>query len=244
MDNESLSTQANETNPTQAPNPDQRSGLDQRFAEMTRKQYELQEKNQELQRQMIEAQAQQAEALQRLAQFQQKPAEIDPLASFREKVDPEVLNAMNAQMQAVTQRLQAEQAAKMQALELQSAVYQLRSDAAQLRGVPPEVAQRAEQLLIAWKRAGLSQVTSTDALDIALGQYQRGQLARANPVMQAQQSQAQFQYAPPVTPGAPPMAMMPPAPAQRSARPANFDELPRGQQNALLEKDGELDLPF
>ena len=241
MDNESLSTQANETQTPQAPSPDQRNGLDQRFAEMTRKQYELQEKNQELQRQAIEAQAQTAEALNRLAQFQQKPIETDPLASFREKVDPEVLNAMNAQMQAVTQRLQREQAEKMQALELQSAVYQLRSDAAQLRGIPPEVAQRAEQLLIAWKRAGLNQVTATDALDIALGQYQRGQLVRAGPVLAAQQNQG---YVPSVTPGSSPMAMMPTSPAQRSARPGNFDELPRAQQNAILEKDGELDLPF
>lgn len=210
-------------------------GIQKRIDELTARFHGEREANQKLQQQLVEQAQRQSELMERLAtqNAPQQAAPVDPLAGFAEQVDPRTLEAMRSAMAATERQLKQQFAAQQAQLELQSSVHQLRYTAAATSGLPPEVAQRAEQLLMAWRQKGWKDPTPDDALDIALGQYQRGQLAKAAPVRGYVPTNL-----PTVTPG------LPPPPRQTASRPANFDALSAREQNAYLEKSGALDEPL
>lgn len=229
---ETPNTQANSEN-TQ----EQKSGVQARIDEMTAQKYELQERLAQADRRYAEMAQKQLELEQRMQQAQasaQPQTVSDPLAQFREHVDPKVLEAIQAQQDAAFKRFQQEQATRMRQIETQNALMQLQQIATQ-PGIPPEVAQQASNLLRGWQQAGYNFVTAQDALHMALGQYSAGQLRKAAPSMQFQQANI-----PTVTPG-----QQPPVQVQRGpSRPANFDSLSPAKQMEYLIAAGIEDQPL
>lgn len=211
-------------------------GIEKRIAELTAQKYAELERANQLQKELIAASQREAEQARQLAQLHTQPrqAPVDPLAAYADKVAPEVLEALRAQAEQTKRQLESQFAQRQTALELETGVAQLRNAAFANKGIPPEVAQRAEQLFTGWRNAGWTQPTAQDALHIALGQYHAGRPASA-PAPQ------NFGSAPDVVPG---FAPAPRAQAARPSKPANFDSLGRAQQNAILEQTGDLDQPF
>ncbi len=231
METELPTTQADTAAQPEVP-AEQKSGIERRIDQLTAKLYERDERNQQLQAELIKAQTQQSELLAQLSRSSQPQApKVDPFASFRDQVDPNTLKAMEAAMDATRRQLEAETATRMKALELQTAVHQLRADALAVPGIPAEVQANAERLLMTWRQAGFDVPTPQDAIDIALGNYHRQQLLKAAPVRGYSNPNI-----PSVTPGIQPSYR----PATQ-AKPANFDSLSRAEQNAILEKSSDLD---
>lgn len=234
MDTELPNTQADHANQPEV-TVEQKSGIEKRIDQLTAKIYERDAQNQQLQAELVKAQTQQSELLAQLSkQAQPQQAKVDPFAPFRDQVDPNTLKAMEAAMESTRRQLEAETATRMKALELQTAVHQLRADALAVPGIPPEVQANAERLLMQWRQAGFDVPTPQDAIDIALGNFHRQQLLKAAPVRNYTNPNI-----PAVTPGIQP-AYRP----QTKAKPANFDSLSRAEQNAILEQSGDLDSPL
>lgn len=234
MENDTPSAQA------QVPPQQENSGIQARIDELTAKFRQAEESNQKLQQQIMEATAREAEASRRLAdQYQratQPVAQVeDPLAQYKDRLDPVAVEALQ-RSNAMLQQQMEERLRKMQAqYEAQQATYAVRHEIAVTPGLPPEVAQKAEQLMSAWRAQGWNVPTAKDAIHIALGQHYESSLRRAAPVLSYQQNST----VPNVTPG-----FAPPPPQPRKGLPANFDSLAPDQQNLILEQNGVADESF
>lgn len=215
----------------------QNTGLQARINELVAKQRQAEEALKERDRQLLEQTAQMAQlALQVKAAPAAKPeVPADPLAAYKDQLDPVAVNAIQAAVEATRKQMEAQFSSVLAQQAAQLATMTVQAEAAQIPNLPPEVVQRAQQLAAGWRQAGLS-FPPSDALNFALGEYQRGQLAKAAPV-RGYNPAAQ---APGVVPGFTPA---PPAP-RASVLPQNFDQLDRARQNALLEQTGILDDPF
>lgn len=232
MDHEQPSAQAAEGE--QAP---QNEGFQARINELVAKQKAAEEAQRAAEQRLMENTAQMAQ----MAYQAQRPvapvaAPIDPLAQYKDQLDPVMTAAIQAavadtrrQMQAEFQPVFAQQAAQL-------AGFAVRSEAAAIVGLPKEVTDRAAMLAASWRAQGLP-FPPGDAINFALGEYQRGQLSRAAPVLGYNPANAQ--------PGVTASGFIPPPPAPRgNALPSNFEHLSRAQQNAALEQSGALDETF
>ena len=217
-------------------------GWQKRIDELTAQKHSQNELMLKMQQQIAEQSAQMAQMAAQFSRPQPAPAAPapDPFAAIADQMDPRQVDAFKAALQQTEARLKAESDARIAQMELQSSVYQLRSEAAAIPGIPPSVVQTAEQLVMNWRRQGIGPQTATaqDALNIALGQHQRAQLQRAAPVQQFQQQQAQQPYAPATLP-----SFAPPAPPA-AQRPPNLDSLTPQQQQAYFDKAGVGDQPL
>jgi hypothetical protein len=234
MEQEQPSAQA------QTPAPEQ-SGIQARIDELTAKFRQAEERNQELNNKLLEQAARESDTARRYAELAQRQtapapaAPVDPLAAYREQLDPVAVKAIESVQQAMQAQFNSQFQAQQQKYAADTAIYAVRSEAAAVVGLPPEVRNQAEVLMQQWRAQGWNVPTAQDAIAIALGQYQMGQLRKAAPVMQYQANP----NIPAVTPGFAP----PPAPP-RGALPSNFDSLSREQQNQILEQNGVADQPF
>lgn len=217
------------------PQEPQNTGFQARIDELTAKYRQSEENEKRLQAQLLEAATKQAEfqaeMLRRQTQPQAAPIAADPLAPFRDQLEPTAVKALDAMMKAQNEQYAAQLAQIKRQTMSQQAVYNVRQVVQSTPGVDQEVAQRAEQLFTGWAQQGLP-YTPEDALNFALGEQRRKSLFRAAPVMHLPQNGA-----PPVTPG----GQQPQAPRTAPVLPSNFDALPRHEQNNLLEKSGRLD---
>lgn len=238
MDIEQPSAQAQDTNTP----PESGGGIQARIDELTAKMRQAQEMNQKLQEELLKKATNESEMARQMAELstrqhlaqQSVAAPVDPLAAYREQLDPVALKAIESVTASLNQRFEAQLASVQQKYAVDSAALAVRSEVAAVPNLPPEVAQRAEQLMQDWRRQNWNVPTAQDAIAIALGQYQMGQLRKAAPVLQYQTNQAR----PAVTPG----YAAPPVP--KPALPSNFETLSREQQNNLLEQMGVADEPF
>lgn len=213
-------------------------GVQKRINELVAKQRQAEEALKERDRQLLEQTSQMAQmALQTRQQAAvPPPPPVDPLAAFQDKMDPVAVQAIQAAVAETRRQMEAQYAPMFAQQAAQIAGFAVQAEAQTIPNLPKEVAQRAAQLAAQWRQQGLNLIPG-DALNFALGEYQRGQLAKAAPVMGYHPG---AQTAPGVTAG-----FTPPPPAPRtSALPANFDSLPRAQQQALLDASGVGDLPF
>lgn len=232
MDNEQPSAQA-----TQAQDLDpQNGGLQARINELVAKQRQAEEALKERDRQLIEQTAQMAQMALQSRQVAPAPeVRVDPLEQYKDQLDPVAMQAINAAIEATQKRMEAQFAPMFAQQAAQLAAMTVQTEAAALPNVPKEVVQRAQQLAAGWRQQGLS-FPPSDALNFALGEYQRGQLLKAAPVMGYNPALV----SPGVTPGFNPA----PAAPRAAALPANFEQLNRAQQNAYLEQSGALDESF
>lgn len=234
METEQPSAQANESQDQAQPS----EGLQARINELVAKQRQAEEALKERDRQLLEQTAQMAQMAMQVRQAPQAAPQppSDPLAPYRDQMDPVAMQAIQAAIDATTKRMEAQFAPMIAQQAAQLASFSVQAEAAQLPNLPKEVVQRASQLAAGWRQAGLNYPPS-DALNFALGEYQRGQLLKAAPVMG---------YNPnaPMAPNVVPGYVPPPPSARQSALPQNFDNLDRNRQNALLEQSGLLDDPF
>lgn len=209
-------------------------GIQARINELVAKQRQAEEALKERDRQLMEQTAQMAQmALQANQRVAPVSAPVDPLAQFKDQMDPVALQAIQAAVAATQQQMRAQYEPMFANQSAQLAAMTAQAEAAAIPGLPKEVSQRAAQLAAEWRRAGINYPTS-DAINFALGEYQRGQLLKAAPVAGYDPARAApFNVTPGYTPA-------PPAPRQ-NALPANFDQLSRDQQNAALEASGVLD---
>lgn len=229
------SAQATDTTSEQ---PQQGEGIQSRINELTAKFRQAEEANQKLASQLMEQQAKYAAALEAQAYRAQAPAPQppeDPLAPYRDQIDPTVAQAVQAAVNATRKQMEQQFNAVLQQQAVEQSAYAVRAEIASLPNVPTEVAQRAESLMRSWKSQGLP-IVPQDAINFALGEYHRGQLLKAAPVRGYNPN---AQVAPPVIPGGNPLPQAP-----RSSLPANFDSLDYNQQNKLLEQMGVGDQPL
>jgi uncharacterized protein YdhG (YjbR/CyaY superfamily) len=212
-------------------------GIQARINELVAKQRQAEEALRERDRQLMEQSSQMAQ----MAMQAQRPvlapvAPVDPLAQFQDRLDPVAAQAIQAAVEATRKQMEAQYAPMFAQQAAQIAGFAVQQEAATIPGLPREVTNRAAQLAAQWRNANL-QFPPGDALNFALGEYQRGQLLRAAPVSGYNPNAF---AAPPIVPGyAPP----PPAP-RTSALPANYDQLTRVQQMAALEASGVGDETF
>lgn len=218
--------------------PQQNEGIQARINELVAKQRQAEEALKERDRQLMENTAQMAQMAMQMRQQPTPPpqAPVDPMAPYRDQMDPVALQAIQAAIDATTKRMEAQFAPMMAQQAAQIASFSVQAEAAALPNLPKEVVQRAQQLATGWRQAGLNFPTG-DAINFALGEYQRGQLLKAAPVMG---------YNPnaPVHPNVVPGYAPPPPVNRQSVLPTNFDTLDRNRQNAALEQSGILDDPF
>lgn len=217
----------------------QHEGIQARINELVAKQRQAEEALKERDRQLMEQSAQMAQlAMQAQRQAAPPPvaAPVDPLLQFKDQLDPVAAQAIQAAVEATRKQMEAQFAPMIAQQAAQIAGFAVQQEAAAIPNLPKEVTQRAAQLAANWRAQGLT-FPPGDALNFALGEYQRGQLIRAAPVTGYDPNRPQV---PPVTQG-----FIPPPPAtQKSALPPNFDSLSRAQQNAALEASGLLDETF
>jgi uncharacterized protein YdhG (YjbR/CyaY superfamily) len=233
MEQDQLSAQATPTSPENTEN----AGIQARINELTAARRQAEEQVKLQQQQLIEQSAKMAEMAlqQRTAQAPAPQPQVDPLAQFKDQLDPVAMQAIQAAVAETQRRLEAQYAPMFAQQASQIAGFAVQQEAAAIPNLPKEVGQRAAQLAAQWRQAGLS-FPPGDALNFALGEYQRGQLLKAAPVAGYNPA---AQTIPAVVPG---YALPPQAP--RTALPSNFDALPRQQQNDILEKSGLLDAPL
>lgn len=191
-------------------------GYQKRIDELTQQLREKERQNQEAYKTVAELAARDAALAQRPPAPQ---APEDPLAAYREKVDPTALEAMNKMYEALERKFQAQH----RQLESSFGVRQIESAAAAAPHVPKEVVAEAQRLYQQARAAG-SQATSDEALRFALGDYmlKGGKLnAPAAPAPQYGTGYA-------VLPGNAPQAR------SAAALPANFESLNRRAQLDIL----------
>lgn len=212
-------------------------GIQARINELVAKQRQAEEALRERDQQLMAQTAQMAQmAMQATQRVAPVAAPVDPLAQYKDQMDPVALQAIQAAVQETQRRMEAQYAPQFAHQAAQLAAMTAQAEAAAIPGLPKEVSARAAQLAAEWRRAGINYPTS-DAINFALGEYQRGQLIKAAPVT-GYNPAAQTPYT--VTPGFTP-AYTPP---RQNALPANFDQLNPAQQNAALDASGALDEPF
>ena len=211
-------------------------GVQSRINELVAKQRQAEERATALQQQLMENTAQMAQmAMQRQQPVAPVAAPVDPLAQFKDSLDPVAHAAIQAAVNATRQQMEALYAPQFAQQAAQIAGFAVQSEAAAIPGLPREVAARAAQLAAQWRSAGINYPPG-DAINFALGEYQRGQLAKAAPVAGYDPRNAGV---PSVTQGYTPQPQ-----TQARALPSNFDQLSRTQQNAALEANGVLDQPL
>ena len=214
----------------------QNEGLQARINELTARARQAEETAKESQRQLMEQASRMAEqAL--IAQQAQRPAPVapvDPLAQFKDQLDPVAMQAINAAIAETTRRMEAMYAPMFAQQGAQIAQFAVQAEVQHVPNVPKEVAQRASQLAASWRQQGLN-FPAGDALNFAMGEHYRNQLLKAAPVTGYN----------PAAQGAPStVSGFNPPPAQTRQLPTNFDSLNRNQQNEILEKAGILDAPL
>lgn len=231
MEHELPSAQANEQAPEQQPN----EGIQARINELVAKQRQAEEALREREKQLMEQTAQMAQLAIQARQVQAPPpAPVDPLAKFKDQLDPVAHAAIQAAVAETQRRMEAQYAPMFAQQAAQIAGFAVQAEAAALPGLPKEVTNRAAQLAAQWRSQGL-QFPPSDAINFALGEYQRGQLMRAAPVAG---------YNPAVQPSPVIPGFTPQQAATTRALPPNFDNLTRQQQQAALEAAGVGDQPF
>lgn len=215
----------------------QNEGIQTRINELTAKFRQAEENNQRLSTQLMEQQSKYTTMIEQQMQAQRAPPPPpeDPLAPFKDQLDPTVAQAVQAAVAATQRRMEQQFNAVLQQQAVEQSAYAVRAEIAALPNVPREVAQRAESLMRAWKSQGLP-IVPQDAINFALGEYQRTQMLRAAPVTGYNPN---AQIAPAVIPG-----QIPAPAAPRGQLPQNFDSLDHHQQNILLEKMGVGDQPL
>lgn len=198
----------------------------QRLDEVTAARREAERQRDEYERKTLELNmklAEQAALYQaQLAQASIRQPVVDHLAPLRER-DPEMARIMEAQQKSqedAYRRQLASLEAHTKSLELKLAV-------TAIPNAPPEVAAKAEQYLQRWLAAGVP-ATANDAVKFALGEHAEAQLRRVAGVQGV---------TPPPTPVLT-QANSPVPPTQQATAklPANFDRLPREQQDILLDQ--------
>jgi hypothetical protein len=212
-------------------------GIQARINELVAKQRQAEEALKDRERQLMEQSSQMAQMALQNRPVAPAPVAVDPLAQFKDQLDPVAAQAIQAAVEATRKQMEAQYAPMFAQQAAQIAGFAVQQEAAAIPGLPKEVTNRAAQLAANWRAQGL-QFPPGDALNFALGEYQRGQLLRAAPVMGY--NPGATPYAPAVTPGFVPAPSVP----KQSALPANFDNLSRSQQNAALEAAGVGDESF
>lgn len=214
----------------------QGNGVQKRIDELTAARRQAEEREKALQTQLMETTAQMAQLAMQARQAQQPApqAPVDPLAQFKDALDPTVTQAIQAAVAETQRRMQAQYEPMFAQQAAQMAGYAVQAEAANIKGLPPEVTQRAAVLAADWRSRGI-QLPVGDAINFALGEYQRGQLSKAAAVT----GYDPRTQAPGTIPG-----FTPPPQTQVRALPQNFDQLNRSQQNAALEAAGILDAPL
>jgi hypothetical protein len=217
--------------------PQENAGVKARIDQLVAQREQEKAAREALERQLMENTAQMA---QMALQAQQRnappaPAPVDPLQQFKDTLDPVAMQAIQAAVAETQRRMEAQFAPVLAQQAAQIAQMHVATEAANIKGLPAEVSQRAAALAADWRQKGLNLLPG-DAINFALGEYQRGQLTRAAAVAGYNPALAQ--------PGL--VQGYTPAPPQQQARslPANFDSLNRNQQNAALEQAGILDQPL
>lgn len=216
--------------------PQDNAGFQARINQLTAQREQEKEARVALERQLLESTAQMAQlAMQRNQAVAPPPAPVDPLERFKDTLDPVALQAINAAVAETQRRMEAQFAPVMAHQAAQIAQMHVATEAANIKGLPAEVSTRAAALAADWRQKGLNLLPS-DAINFALGEYSRGQLARAAPVLGYDPRTQASGHIPGYTP----------VPAAQTARslPSNFDQLNRTQQNAALEASGSLDQPL
>ena len=212
------------------------SGVQKRIDEITAARRQAEEQNRQLQAQLMETSAQMAQLAMQARQAQQPPpqAPVDPLAQFKDSLDPTTAQAIQAAVEATRRQMQAQYEPMFAQQAAQMAGYAVQAEAANIKGLPPEVTQRAAVLAADWRAKGLPFPVG-DAINFALGEYQRGQLSKAAAVV----GYDPRTQPPAVIPGYTPVPQ-----TQARALPQNFEQLNRAQQIAALEASGVLDAPL
>lgn len=214
-------------------------GIQKRINELVAKQRQAEELARTREQQLMEQSAQMAQMamqVQKQAVAPPPPAPVDPLAQFTDRLDPVAAQAIQAAVEATRKQMEAQYAPMFAQQAAQIAGFAVQQEAASIPNLPREVVNRAASLAAGWRAQGM-QFPPSDALNFALGEYQRGQLLKAAPVM-GYNPNAGLQA--PVVPG-----FSPPPPAPKaSALPSNFEQLSRAQQQDFLEKSGALDEPL
>lgn len=214
-------------------------GIQKRINELVAKQRQAEELARTREQQLMEQSAQMAQMamqVQKQAVAPPPPAPVDPLAPFTDRLDPVAAQAIQAAVEATRKQMEAQYAPMFAQQAAQIAGFAVQQEAASIPNLPREVVNRAANLAAGWRAQGMS-FPPGDALNFALGEYQRGQLLKAAPVMGYNPNAA------PQVPVVPGFSPPPPAP-KTSALPSNFEQLSRAQQQDFLEKSGVLDEPF
>jgi uncharacterized protein YdhG (YjbR/CyaY superfamily) len=231
MDTDQPSAQATGTE-----TPAVNEGIQARINELVAKQRQAEEALKDRERQLMEQSAQMAQLALQNRPVAPAPVAVDPLAQFKDSLDPVAVQAIQAAVEATRKQMEAQYAPMFAQQAAQIAGFAVQQEAAAIPGLPKAVSDRAAQLAANWRAQGL-QFPPGDALNFALGEYQRGQLLRAAPVMGYNPAAANV---PAVLPGYAPAPSVP----KTSALPANFDNLSRAQQMAALDAAGVGDETF
>ena len=215
--------------------PQENEGIQARINELTAKFRQTEEALKARDQQLMEQTAQMAQLAMQVRQpvAPAPVAPVDPLAQFKDQLDPVAHAAIQAAVAATQQRMEAQYAPMFAQQAAQIAGFAVQAEAATIPNLPKSVVSRAAELAASWRAQGINYPPG-DALNFALGEYQRGQLFKAAPVAGYNPAV----HAPPMTQG------FNPPPPQPRALPQNFDQLPSAQQNQILEQSGVLDQPF
>jgi hypothetical protein len=220
--------QANEATPTPPQENQQSPGLQARIDELVARAKTAEQANQELMQRLMEQNARLME------QTAPKPViEPDPLAQHAEALDPRLVQVL----QAERQRMEAVFRTKMAQVEAQQGQLSIQAAAAQMRNVPAEVTQRAQQLYQQAKLNG-SAATPDEALRYALGDWYLQQQQRGAQVVGLPTTA--FNAPLPVPPSAP---VLPNVTGPKPV-PADFDNWPLQKQLTYMEQNGYADLPL
>lgn len=206
--------QGTDTAPGAGQDEAQKSGFEQRIAELTAKMREAERGQSELREQNMVL-------LQTLATGSQVQTPAAPAV----EIDPERVKEMDAYVTPKVRQLE-QMLARVEGALMQSEFQR----AAQ--GVDPEIAREAEKLQANWRKQGFTGWTPQDALVYAAG----AQALKQSPQQQANAQRAQFnalQGGIQQGQGALPSH----APTQKRNLPTNIDELPLHAQLALYEKE-------
>jgi hypothetical protein len=218
----------------------QNEGLQARINELVAKQRQEEEARKAAEQRLLENTAQMAQMAMQAQQRQVAPAPVapaDPLAQYKDRLDPVMVEAIQAAIANTQRQVEAQYAPIFAQQAAQIAGFAVQAEAARVPGLPKEVSDRAANLAATWRSQGLN-FPPGDAINFALGEYQRGQLLKAAPVLGYNPAAALPTQVPP--------GFVPPPPSAqaRSTLPSNFDQLSRSQQNAALEASGALDQPL
>jgi hypothetical protein len=191
-------------------------GTQKRIDELTQKLREQERLAQEAYKTVAELAARDAANAQR--QYVPQP-EVDPLAAYREKVDPVALEAMQ-HMQNALERKFATQYAQ---LEANFGVQQIATEASAVQGLPSQVIEHAQKLYAQARAAGLKP-SHDEAINYAIGAFVRGGGRLAAAPAQAPQY------------GSPHAVLQGQAPHARpaTALPSGFDSMSRRDQLAIM----------